>query len=83
VEVVEGFGFDLIVKKYCQSVKVLYVLVLGSVGAMNGMRQIPALGIAIPQLLNIRFVITITNDFLVFSTFISLTDCVHSRAFCT
>jgi hypothetical protein len=29
------------------------VLLLGSVGAMNGMRQIPALGIAIPQLLNI------------------------------
>jgi hypothetical protein len=50
---------------------------------MNGMRQIPALGIAIPQLPNIRFVITITNAFLAFSPFISLTDCVHSRAFCT
>jgi energy-converting hydrogenase Eha subunit E len=59
-----------------------YVLVLGSVGTMIGMRQIPALGIAIRQLLNIRFVIALTNVFLVFSTFINLTDFVH-RAFST
>ncbi len=56
--------------------------VLGSVGTMIGMRQIPAPGIAIHQLLNIRFVITLTNVFLVFSTFINLTDFVH-RAFST
>ncbi len=53
---------------------VFYGLVLFSVGTMIGMRQIPALGIAIPQLLNIRFVVTLTNVFLVFSTFINLTD---------